>query len=146
MSLRFVHAADLHLDSPFLGLAGSAPESVARTLRDATFAAYDAIIDLCIRERVDALLVAGDIYDGADRSLRAHKLHFDKLYFSELQAPAAELLRLYGPVLAAQSLQEVVLHQLRPQDLALADGLGLQPGDITVTEDGLVIGFVAKTL
>lgn len=73
MSLRFVHAADLHLDSPFLGLASSAPEHVAKTLRDATFEAYDAIIDLCIRERVDALLVAGDIYDGADRSLRAQR-------------------------------------------------------------------------
>ena len=46
--------------------------------------------------------------------------------------------------MAEQSLLEVVLHQLRPQDLALADGLGLQPGSITVTEQGLVIGFVAK--
>jgi len=73
MGRRFVHAADLHLDSPFLGLAGSAPERVARTLRDATFAAYEAIIDLCIGERVDALLIAGDIYDGADRSLRAQR-------------------------------------------------------------------------
>jgi DNA repair exonuclease SbcCD nuclease subunit len=72
MSLRFVHAADLHLDSPFLELASSPDaERVARTLRDATFAAYDAIIDLCIRERVDALLVAGDVYDGADSSFRA---------------------------------------------------------------------------
>ena len=68
---RFVHAADLHLDSPLL--AGSAPERVLSTLRDATFEAYDAIIDLCIRERVDALLVAGDIYDGADHSLRAQR-------------------------------------------------------------------------
>jgi DNA repair exonuclease SbcCD nuclease subunit len=40
-------------------------------LQNATFEAYSNIIDLCIRERVDALLVAGDIYDGADRSLRA---------------------------------------------------------------------------
>jgi DNA repair exonuclease SbcCD nuclease subunit len=68
--LRFVHAADLHLDSPFVGLKSIAPDVAAR-LRDATFGAYDAIVALCIRERVDALLVAGDIYDGADRSLRA---------------------------------------------------------------------------
>ena len=70
---RFVHAADLHLDSPFKGIQGAAPERVAQILRDATFEVYDAIIDLCIRERVDALLVAGDIYDGADRSLRAQR-------------------------------------------------------------------------
>ena len=69
--LRFVHAADLHLDSPFQGIRSQAPEHVAQTLHRATFAAFENIIDLCIRERVDALLVAGDVYDGADRSLRA---------------------------------------------------------------------------
>jgi DNA repair exonuclease SbcCD nuclease subunit len=48
-----------------------APTEVAGALYKATFDAYQNIIDLCIRERVDALLVAGDIFDGADRSLRA---------------------------------------------------------------------------
>ena len=69
--LKFVHAADLHLDSPFRGIGGEAPDYVADALRRATFDAYDNIIDLCLREKADALLVAGDIYDGADRSLRA---------------------------------------------------------------------------
>ena len=69
--LKFVHAADLHLDSPFRGIGGEAPDYVADALRRATFDAYDHIIDLCLREKADALLVAGDIYDGADRSLRA---------------------------------------------------------------------------
>ena len=69
--LRFVHAADLHLDSPFTGLKASAPENVARTMYSATFDAYENLVDICIAERVDALLVAGDIYDGADRSFRA---------------------------------------------------------------------------
>ncbi len=77
--IRFVHAADLHLDSPFTGLRNAAPEHVAQTLYDATFAAYENLIDLCIRERVDALLVAGDIYDGADRSLRAQHKFIDGL-------------------------------------------------------------------
>jgi len=67
---RFVHAADLHLDSPFRGMLRDAPDA-AHILREATFHTYEAIIDLCIEERVDALLVAGDIYDGAERSLRA---------------------------------------------------------------------------
>ncbi|MEO9254495.1 MAG: DNA repair exonuclease [Tepidiformaceae bacterium] len=73
MSLRFVHAADLHLDSPFIGLSANASPRISKTLRDATFVAYERIIDLCIEEKVDALLVAGDIYDGADRSLRAQQ-------------------------------------------------------------------------
>ena len=76
--LRFIHAADLHLDSPFTGLSALAPE-VADTLYNATFAAYERIIDLCIAERVDALMVAGDVYDGADRSLRAQRKFVDGL-------------------------------------------------------------------
>jgi hypothetical protein len=39
-----------------------------------------------------------------------------------------------------------VVHRLRPQDLMLSDGLGLEPGSITVTAKGLVIGFVAKQM
>lgn len=68
--VTFVHAADLHLDSPFAGLRHMQPE-VAALLQQATFDAYHNIIDLCIEERVDALLVAGDVFDSADRSLRA---------------------------------------------------------------------------
>ena len=71
MRIRFVHAADLHLDSPFTGLKAAAPADVANTLYHATFDAYENIINLCISEQVDALLVAGDVFDGADRSLRA---------------------------------------------------------------------------
>lgn len=67
---KFVHAADLHLDSPFKGLLKDASH-LASTLGDATFRTYESIIDLCIEQRVDALLIAGDIYDGAERSLRA---------------------------------------------------------------------------
>ena len=77
--LRFVHAADLHLDSPFRGMRSEAPDYVADSLRQATFDAYRNIIDLCLQEGVDALLVAGDIYDGADRSLRAQLRFVDGL-------------------------------------------------------------------
>jgi len=72
-SFSFVHAADLHLDSQFLGL-GRLPEGqngVVEELREATFRAYEAVIELCLRENVDFLVVAGDVYDGADRSLKA---------------------------------------------------------------------------
>ena len=68
--LRFVHAADLHLDSPFHGLRSVNPD-IGQILQQATFQAYTNIIELCMDEQVDALLVAGDIYDGADRSLQA---------------------------------------------------------------------------
>lgn len=85
-------------------------------------------------------------YEASDRTLRAHQLRLKNLQFASLQPAASELLNTYGPALAEQSLREVVVHQLRPQDLALADGLGMQPGSITVTDQGLVIGFVTKPL
>lgn len=76
--LRFVHAADLHLDSPFTGLQNIDPQ-VSSTLYRATFTAYENIISLCIEEKVDALLIAGDIYDSADRSLKAQLAFADGL-------------------------------------------------------------------
>jgi DNA repair exonuclease SbcCD nuclease subunit len=66
----FVHCADLHLDSPFEGLHAMEPE-IAGVLRRATFQAFDNIIDLAIREGADFLVVVGDVYDSAHRSLRA---------------------------------------------------------------------------
>ena len=72
-AFSFVHAADLHLDSPFIGL-GRLPEGqnqVVEELREATFRAFEAVIHVCLQKRVDFLLVAGDVYDGADRSLKA---------------------------------------------------------------------------
>lgn len=83
-------------------------------------------------------------YEASDQSIRAHKLRVNTLSLSGLPPGPAALLQAYGPALAEQSLREVVLHKLKPQDLMLTDGLGLEPGAITVTAKGLVIGFVPK--
>ena len=69
-SFRFVHAADLHIDSPFAGV-GDADNRVATRLREATYEAFQNLVDLCINQNVDFLVIAGDVYDGADRSVRA---------------------------------------------------------------------------
>ena len=85
-------------------------------------------------------------YQASDRTIRAYQLHFKRLQFPTLQPAVVEMLNTYGPALAQQSMVELVLHQLRPQDLALADVMGMQPGGITVTDAGLEIGFVLKGL
>ena len=85
-------------------------------------------------------------YEPADRTIRAHQLQFRNLQLPGLTPQASDLLNVYGPAMAAQALQEVVLHRLRPQDLAMADSLGMRPDSITVTDQGLVIGFVFKPL
>lgn len=80
-------------------------------------------------------------YEPTDRSLRAHDIALQSLEISGLDPSAATLLRAWAPRLAKQALGEVVLHRLEPKDLTLLDGLGLQPGAITVTERGLSIAF-----
>ena len=70
-AIRFVHAADLHLDAAFAGITREAPAELVRTLRESTFVALDRLAALCERERPDFLVIAGDAYNLEDRSLRA---------------------------------------------------------------------------
>ena len=83
-------------------------------------------------------------YEASDKSIRAHQLHFNSLRLAGLAPGPSALIEAYGNSLAQQALFEVVVHRLRPQDLALADTMGLEPGALTVTDRGLVIGFVNK--
>lgn len=66
----FLHAADLHLDSPFRGLT-RVPPVVRERLKESTFASCRRLIQLAKSEKVDFVVLAGDLYDAADRSLRA---------------------------------------------------------------------------
>jgi len=62
--VKIVHAADLHIDSPLRGLDrydGAPVES----LRGATRRALENLVALCITERADVLLLAGDVFDGS---------------------------------------------------------------------------------
>jgi exonuclease SbcD len=67
-SFSFIHAADVHLDSPLHGLArydGVPVEEV----RGATRAAFGRLIDTAIDRRVDFLIISGDLYDGDWRDM-----------------------------------------------------------------------------
>ncbi|MCH7738806.1 MAG: DNA repair exonuclease [Chloroflexi bacterium] len=75
---KFVHAADLHIDSPVVGLK-SRNDVVGRRVQEAGYEALDNLIKLCLAEEVDFLLVAGDVYDGAIRSPRAQLRFRDAL-------------------------------------------------------------------
>jgi DNA repair exonuclease SbcCD nuclease subunit len=69
MRFKFVHAADLHLDTPFRGVP--ADSGLTGTFQQATFRAFSRIVDVCLREHVAFLLLAGDLFDAKDRSVRA---------------------------------------------------------------------------
>jgi DNA repair exonuclease SbcCD nuclease subunit len=77
-SFSFIHTSDLHLDSPFSGLR-QVDDEIANLLKDATFRAFDNVVELALKNKVDFLLVAGDVYDAADRSLRAQLKFADGL-------------------------------------------------------------------
>lgn len=68
---RFIHSADLHLDSKFAGMRGLS-EDIRQHLRESTFTALRHLIELAVAEQVDFIVISGDIYDAADSSLRAH--------------------------------------------------------------------------
>jgi exonuclease SbcD len=62
-TFRFIHAADIHLDSPLSGL--SRYEGLpADEVRNATRGAFDNLVDAAIREAVDFVVLAGDLFDG----------------------------------------------------------------------------------
>ncbi len=62
--MKFIHAADIHLDSPLVGLAAY-PDAPAEMLRTATRDAFVNLIDEAIAEAVDFMVIAGDLYDGS---------------------------------------------------------------------------------
>ena len=63
MRFRFVHAADLHLDSPMRGLGARNPR-LAALFADATRRAFEALVDKILALEAAFLIIAGDVYDG----------------------------------------------------------------------------------
>ena len=76
MPFSFLHAADLHLDTPFASVGGF-PEHVGAALREASLDAWTQLVDEAIGREVAFVLLAGDLYDGAERGIRAQRAFLD---------------------------------------------------------------------
>lgn len=74
--IKFIHVADLHLDSPFKGITKVSLE-LGQKLKESTFTAFSKVVQTAIKEQVDFVIIAGDIFDIEDRSIRA-QLRFKK--------------------------------------------------------------------
>jgi DNA repair exonuclease SbcCD nuclease subunit len=74
--MRFLHAADIHLDSPLRGLRARAGEQ-GHEIADAPRRAFVKLIDFAIEQQVDLLLLAGDNWDGG------HSDYGSLLFFAE---------------------------------------------------------------
>lgn len=60
---KFLHAADVHLDSPLKGLE-IYPDAPLEQIRGAARRAFDNLVELAIEEQVAFVLLTGDLYDG----------------------------------------------------------------------------------
>ncbi|MCY4460957.1 MAG: DNA repair exonuclease [Albidovulum sp.] len=69
MTFRFIHTADVHLDSPLRSLALK-NEELADLIRNCSRDAFENIVEQSIELKVDALIVAGDLFDGEVRSMK----------------------------------------------------------------------------
>lgn len=73
--MRLIHTADLHLDSPFAGRT----EEIRRRLHEASRNALRSLVDLALKERVDAVVIAGDLFDGAGLSFGTERFLLEQL-------------------------------------------------------------------
>ncbi len=76
--ITFIHAADLHLDTPFSGLEKTSKE-LADKLRAAPFASFARIVDKAISKGVDFVLLAGDLYNTEQINIKAQSLFVEQL-------------------------------------------------------------------
>ncbi|HEY7513864.1 MAG TPA: DNA repair exonuclease, partial [Vicinamibacteria bacterium] len=67
--MRFLHTADWHVGKPLRG----------RSRMDEHAAALEQVARIAIEERVDAVLLAGDVFDSASPPPEAEKIVFDFL-------------------------------------------------------------------
>jgi DNA repair exonuclease SbcCD nuclease subunit len=82
--MKFLHAADIHLDSP-MQVASRREGAPVEALRGCTRRAFAAMIDLALAERVAFVVIAGDLYDGS------WKDYGTGLYFAEQMARLKEV-------------------------------------------------------
>lgn len=73
--MRFVHIADVHLDTPFAGRS----ETLRKRLREATRESFRRAVDLALDEEAHALLVAGDLFDGQRLSFATERFLLEEL-------------------------------------------------------------------
>jgi len=66
--MKFLHAADLHIDSPLSGLE-RLPGAPVEQIRAAPRQAFRRLISLAIEEAVDFIVLSGDIFDGTWRDM-----------------------------------------------------------------------------
>jgi DNA repair protein SbcD/Mre11 len=105
--LKFIHAADIHLDTPLQGLVHYAGAPV-NEIRNATRRAFEKLLDAALAHQVDFVIIAGDLYDVGLKSFES-ALFFNR-QMTRLKEAGIDVYLIHGNHDAASKL----IKQLRP--------------------------------
>jgi exonuclease SbcD len=137
--VKFIHAADIHLDSPLRGLERYEGAPVEE-IRGATRRAFDNLIDLAIEEEVACVLLAGDLYDGDWKDYNTGLYFIDRM--RQLESAGIRVFIVAGNHDAASQITK----QLRlPDNVTLFSTS--KPETVAMEELGLAVhgqGFVKR--
>ena len=128
--LRFLHTADLHLDSPLKGLQRYEGAPV-QEIRSATRRAFENIVQLAIQREVQVVVIAGDVFDGDWRD--THSGLFFSRQLTRLVGHGIRVAMIRGNHDAANRMT---------QTLRLPEGVKLLGVDVPETIDWGDLGIV----
>ena len=132
--VRFIHAADIHLDSPLKGLANRHNLPTAKILA-ATRDALVNLVTLAIDQKVDFVLLAGDIYDGDPEDLKAN-FHFNQ-QMGRLNQKNIKVVMITGNHDAKSKISKPLSP---PKNLTILSAH--QPESCEITKEGEVIAII----
>ncbi|WP_138419788.1 metallophosphoesterase family protein [Aquibacillus sediminis] len=92
-TISFIHCADLHIDSPFVGLS-HLPPRLFDEVKESTYQALKNLVDYAIEKQVDFVLMVGDLFDQEQQSLKAQSRLRDA--FVQLKAYNIDVFVSYG--------------------------------------------------
>ena len=147
--MKFLHAADIHLDSPLRNLALEDPEQQSR-LRRATREAFSALVDRALEEGASLVLLAGDLYDHDNPNMQV--VHFLRRELSRLAEGGIRVVIVRGNHDAANRISRyldlpantTVLSDRGPETVVLEEhgvavtGQSFAPGPVS---ENLAAGF-----
>lgn len=86
--MKFIHAADIHLGNPFIGLDQTLPAHLKKVVQESTLTAFIALINAAISEKVDFLIIAGDLYNATKTSPKIQEVvHHEFFRLDEVDIP-----------------------------------------------------------
>ena len=130
-TFTFLHAADIHLDSPLRGLE-TYPDAPVEEIRNASRRALDNLVELALQQKAAFVLLAGDIYDGEWKDYNT------SLFFAQRMGRLREADINVFMVSGNHDAASVIARNLRPPDNVFVFP-GNRPGSRVLDELGVVI-------